>query len=392
MNKEFIRTSALILAMASAFSAVSCGEIGDDEGGSKKKRSSSQPMYVIEDDEDETEEPTADETAEATEDETETAPEEETVPSETAEAATVTEMTTEPDIPVITETPAEPPSGDVHLKIGEPYVCDDMFILTITGVKETSYRNEYSSKTPKAVYEVSYTYSNIGYTNSFGEGLYLDVTDMIVDSTGMMGYEYSTDTSLLPSFAPVGTTCSCVSGIGVDNPGSFDLVITSYDKEYNKKTATITVDVNDHNTYAAPANPVSLDTSNSFHIGETWTVPGQWEMTITGVEMVSDRSNYIKYQPAAAYKVSYTYKNLGYESNILDGLYLDIDETSVSSTGYLGHSYNVGNIKYPQETPKNAACNAEAIIGLDAPGEFNIVVNQYDSNSKLQSAVFTITP
>ncbi|GEM_PF-5922860 len=387
MKKDLLKVSAVILALTSVLSAASCGEVGDDEtGSSKKKKSSSQPMYVIEDDEDETEEATD----VKTEKEYET--EEATVPEETAEVPAETEIKTEPEIPAETNAPSKPSAEEVHLKMGESYVLDDTFILTITGVEESSHRNQYGNKEPQAVYEVSYTYSNIGYTNSFGEGLYLDVTDMIVDSTGMMGYGYTTDNEIYPRYAPVGATCSCVRGVGVDNAGSFDLVINAYDKEYNKKSATITVDVNDHNKYEAPENPVKFDTSNSLHIGDTWTVPNCCELTITGVEEIADRNQYNSYKPGAVYKIAYTYKNIGYESDIMDGLYMTINETVISSTGAVGKSYSVGSVKSPQAVPKNASCNAEAVVGLDAPGEFSIIVYQYDNDSKKHSAVFTITP
>ena len=50
-----------------------------------------------------------------------------------------------------------------------------------------------------------------------------------------------------------------------------------------------------------------------YKIGETWTVPGQWSLTINSVEETADRNQYEEKTTGRVYIVTYTYENLGYE-------------------------------------------------------------------------------
>lgn len=131
----------------------------------------------------------------------------------------------------------------------------------------------------------------------------------------------------------------------------------------------------------------------SFKIGETWTVDGQWELTVNSVEETQDRNEFSDKDPAAVYIVNYSYTNLGYEDEdgIMDGLYLDIEDSIVDSAGTMGYSYP-GNInQYPQQTPVGATCNAQACIGVDNAGDFKINVSTYDGKSNKQTATFELS-
>lgn len=128
-----------------------------------------------------------------------------------------------------------------------------------------------------------------------------------------------------------------------------------------------------------------------YKIGETWTVPGQWSLTINSVEETADRNEYSDKQPGAVYIVTYTYENLGYEDDIMNGLYLGLDTGNiVDSAGKMGYSYPGDVSMYPQETPVGATCEAQACIGVDNPGSFKIHFSTYDGTSTEQSAVFSV--
>lgn len=131
----------------------------------------------------------------------------------------------------------------------------------------------------------------------------------------------------------------------------------------------------------------------SFKIGETWTVDGQWELTVNSVEETQDRNEFSDKEPAAVYIVNYSYTNLGYEDEdgIMDGLYLDIEDSIVDSAGTMGYSYP-GNInQYPQQTPVGATCNAQACVGVDNAGDFKIHVSTYDGKGDKQTATFELS-
>lgn len=136
-------------------------------------------------------------------------------------------------------------------------------------------------------------------------------------------------------------------------------------------------------------------TGGALQIGQTWTVPGQWEVTVTGVKETQERNQFSEKNPAAVYVIDYTYKNLGYvdSSGIMDGLYIGLGDGSiVDSAGLLGYEYPGDMSNYPQETPVGATCKAQAFVGVDHPGAFTIQVYEYDGNGTKQTATFALNP
>lgn len=136
----------------------------------------------------------------------------------------------------------------------------------------------------------------------------------------------------------------------------------------------------------------STEGTDMYKIGDTWTVDGQWTLTIDSVSATDDRNPYSDKEPAAVYLVNYTYTNIGYEDSngIMDGLYLCIDDMIVDSTGLMGYSYPGDTTSSPQETPVGATCKAQACIGVDNPGDFKLTVSQYDGNRDAQKATFLV--
>ena len=128
-------------------------------------------------------------------------------------------------------------------KIGETWVVDGLWSVTINSVEETQERNEYSEKNPAAVYIITYTYENLGYQEEDGSGLQMWMEDGIVDAEGFMGYSYPGDYEYYCSETPIGAKCKAQSCIGVDNAGSFKIHFSDYDTEYNEIRTVFAVDV-----------------------------------------------------------------------------------------------------------------------------------------------------
>lgn len=129
---------------------------------------------------------------------------------------------------------------------------------------------------------------------------------------------------------------------------------------------------------------------DTYKIGETYVVEGQWKITVNSITATDDRNEYSDKNPVAVYLVTYTYENLGYNDDIINGLYISLDDGIVDSAGKMGYSYPGDISMYPQETPVGASCQAQACIGVDNAGSFKINFYNYDSNGQKQSAVFEI--
>lgn len=156
-------------------------------------------------------------------------------------------------------------------------------------------------------------------------------------------------------------------------------------------TTTDTTDTGAVDT--AQATDASKDEETVYKIGDTWTVDGQWTLTIDSVDTVSERNEFSDKNPTAVYMVNYTYTNTGYEDSMgmMNGLYLSLDSMRiVDNAGTMGYSYPGNVVDMPQETPVGATCKAQACIGVDNAGTFKIIVDQYDGNSKEQSATLQI--
>lgn len=129
--------------------------------------------------------------------------------------------------------------------IGETWTVEGQWSMTVNAVEETDLRNQFWNQTPAAVYVVSYTYTNLGYTDPLGvmNGLYIGVTDSIVDCANIMGYEYPIMVTNYPLETPIGATCKAQAAIGVDNAGlPVKLYVSQYDGHWNKQTAVFNLD------------------------------------------------------------------------------------------------------------------------------------------------------
>ncbi len=136
-----------------------------------------------------------------------------------------------------------------------------------------------------------------------------------------------------------------------------------------------------------PQPPVTQD---EYSIGQTWTVPGQWSLTITGVSEMTERNPYSDKNPAAVYLVDYTYTNLGYEDGFTDGLFWTLDNMIVDSAGVMGYGYPNTVTNHPNRVPVGATCIAHDVIGVDNAGDFKLTVSKYDGNDVKQKATFKV--
>ena len=114
-------------------------------------------------------------------------------------------------------------------------------------------------------------------------------------------------------------------------------------------------------TTPAPSNN-SNDTTVStpvFNLGQTWTVPGQWKITINYATEMSERNPYSDKNPAAVYLIDYTYENIGYTDDMMDGLFISLGiERVIDSNGYAGYDYPNSPTYFPQCIPVGAKCHA----------------------------------
>jgi hypothetical protein len=186
------------------------------------------------------------------------------------------------------------------------------------------------------------------------------------------------------------------------------LSINSKGKATAKKSGTVFVTAK-VSTYkfmqsvdvVAPSTPTPVPGNNNtinnstpvFNLGQTWTVPGQWRLTINYATEMTDRNPYSEKNPAAVYLIDYTYENIGYESNVMGGLYMSLDmEQIVDSNGYAGYTYPNSPIYYPQVIPVGSKCHAQCCIAVDHKGTFKIYVNEYAGNdyTKNYKAIFNV--
>lgn len=151
---------------------------------------------------------------------------------------------------------------------------------------------------------------------------------------------------------------------------------------------TGTITSNNSSNQENNTQPVATQTLN---VGDTWTVDGQWKLTIDSVTTTSDRNEFSDVKPQQVVIVTYSYENLGYEDNFMDGLYFDLsqngDASVVDSAGEMAVSYPGDISKYPQEIPVGAKCTgAQACIGLmNTSDTITMTIKKYDGNNNSQS-------
>ena len=134
--------------------------------------------------------------------------------------------------------------------------------------------------------------------------------------------------------------------------------------------------------------------SQNIQSGESWKIPGQWEIKIDSAERTKDRDDRSTKNPAEVYKVNYTYKNLGYINPVTKENKLKVDFSSAQSIrdSQLGRGYIYPGfyLKEPIEIKTGETCNAQQCIGVDKAGNFKIYLEIADSEGKHHRAIFYV--
>ena len=189
-----------------------------------------------------------------------------------------------------------------ELRLGEAWVVEGQWELTITGITETPERNQYTEKNPAAVYIIDYSYKNLGYENTYSDGLSMYVDNTIVDAANRMGYSYPGTVSRYPQEAPIGAICDAQACVGVDNAGSMRISVTKTDGNGMNQKAIFILDENDivvkapeptlepipEPTPVLTPEPTPAPTSASTSSSTTETVDfwGQSALSVTGTDKV----------------------------------------------------------------------------------------------------------
>ena len=156
-------------------------------------------------------------------------------------------------------------------------------------------------------------------------------------------------------------------------------------------TGTITSNNNSNASSESTASEEKSSEEQVLHVGDTWTVEGQWKLTIDSVKTTDDRNQFSDIDPAQVVIITYSYENLGYEGSFTDGLYFslsqNLDASIIDATGEMAVNYPGDTSKYAQETPVGAKCTgAQECIGLmNASDTITMTIKKYDGNGKSQS-------
>ena len=127
-----------------------------------------------------------------------------------------------------------------------------------------------------------------------------------------------------------------------------------------------------------------------YHIGDTWTVPGEWSMTVTGANETALRNPYFDHQPAAVYAVDYTYENLGWQDDNDGGLQFILDGNVLDSIGEIGYSYPNTTQSPPKQVGAGETCEAQDFVAVNNAGTFRLTVTKRDSDGILHGAIFIV--
>ncbi|MCM1416668.1 MAG: hypothetical protein NC430_12195, partial [bacterium] len=187
-----------------------------------------------------------------------------------------------------------------------------------------------------------------------------------------------------------------VGAINLFKPAESEIRETSNNEVVDIENITETEEPQEEiiNTDTSEDEKEAEESEQEYSLGETWTVDGQWALTVDAINETDDRNQFSDKSPAQVFVIDYTYENIGYEdqNGIMDGLYFSLeDEQIIDSEGFMGYSYPGDVTTYPQETPKGAKCKGQACIGVDSESsEIKINIMKYDGNGNEQKCTFVL--
>lgn len=128
-----------------------------------------------------------------------------------------------------------------------------------------------------------------------------------------------------------------------------------------------------------------------YGIGETWDADGKFNLTITDVKTTEGRNEFDESNPAEVVIITYSYENIGFESEIQD-LFLVPDKV-IDESGSMANSYPaVENLNYAKETPPGAKMdNAQEAFGLNNESKnIKAIFEIYDDEGNKYKATFNV--
>lgn len=154
----------------------------------------------------------------------------------------------------------------------------------------------------------------------------------------------------------------------------------------------------DNTNTSTPTSQENQNNVQTLKVGDTWTVDGQWSLTIHSLTPTSNRNPYSEKNPAQVFLVTYSYENLGYYNNFYneDKLFFDLepngDATVIDSKGELAYSYPADKVGYAQETPQGAKCaNAQDVIAVNnVSNTITMNISKTDGNGIKQTVKYIL--
>lgn len=154
----------------------------------------------------------------------------------------------------------------------------------------------------------------------------------------------------------------------------------------------------DNTNTSTSSSQTSQKNIQTLKVGDTWTVDGQWSLTIHSVTPTSNRNPYSDKNPAQVFLVTFSYQNIGYYNNFYneDKLFFDLepngDATYVDSNGELAYTYPADQTGYAQETPQGAKCtNAQAVVAVNnISNTLTMTLEKNDSNGNKQTVKYIL--
>ena len=137
----------------------------------------------------------------------------------------------------------------------------------------------------------------------------------------------------------------------------------------------------------------SVKEDKVYGVGDTWTVDGQWSVTVDSIEVIDERNEFEESDPEQVVYIKYHYENLGWEDDdgFMDGLFIE-PENVIDSDGNMCDTYPINPDEiYADETPVGAKCEGAEAYGLIKAGS-PITVNfiEYDSNRTKHTAKYVL--
>lgn len=259
-------------------------------------------------------------------------------------------------------------------RVGDRVVVDDKYALTITGIRETEERNQFSNKQVAQVLIIDYLYENLSDTE---RDLYIsEMNFKAVDEGGNMCDSYPANITYMTQHAQVGTRVITGMALGTVKK-SEKIRLQYYDNFFSSDPlmefeAEVGKSVEPLLTGSRPNYP---DVFKVGDIIEVKTDQGDYTISIDKVEKMKDRNEFSDMKPEEVYKITYTYSNINYSSN----LYIsEMNFQLIDSQGNIGYSYPGNTDRFPQETIKGARCTAEMVLGAHKGGS-DIILSYKDN-------------